>query len=361
MRYGLFTLMLALALTLGACAQQGTGNGAIEDQAPILTMRQFGAFTMPEYAVSDFTVGPGGELLLQTYSADNDAEPTASATGMLSADELAQLKAMLGQVESLEPSYGDGTGLVMDAGAVNLTLWNGEESLRTTIDPNVPEAYPAQLQELKAWIDERSGALWQQLHGTGLQAPLLSVRYYGAFAPEGEQQLAFFADQQGALTLTAMGFEGEETWSLSGMLSAQELDQLQALLAGVGPLEPAYGDELQGTVMDAGAADYSIWDGERMVQTTVEPNIADAYPAKLEPVREWVSARIEQMRREDRETRVSCSEPRPDACTKEYVPVCGDDGETYGNGCEACANPGVMSFLPGMCPAAQEPGNETLA
>jgi hypothetical protein len=49
-----------------------------------------------------------------------------------------------------------------------------------------------------------------------------------------------------------------------------------------------------------------------------------------------------------------CADPRPEICTQEYLPVCGQlregDLRTYSNGCTACSDESVVSYVPGKCP-----------
>jgi hypothetical protein len=48
-----------------------------------------------------------------------------------------------------------------------------------------------------------------------------------------------------------------------------------------------------------------------------------------------------------------CSEPRRQACTRDYRPVCAQlqDGgfKTYSNGCTACADQAVTAYRHGAC------------
>ena len=50
---------------------------------------------------------------------------------------------------------------------------------------------------------------------------------------------------------------------------------------------------------------------------------------------------------------VTCEEPRPEVCTRDYRPVCAEvaDGSvrTYPNGCDACADEAVQAYRPGAC------------
>ena len=49
----------------------------------------------------------------------------------------------------------------------------------------------------------------------------------------------------------------------------------------------------------------------------------------------------------------ACQDPRPEVCTMDYRPVCGQLGggetKTYGNACAACGNSSVIGFFEGEC------------
>ncbi|MDH3671133.1 MAG: hypothetical protein OES46_08190 [Gammaproteobacteria bacterium] len=48
-----------------------------------------------------------------------------------------------------------------------------------------------------------------------------------------------------------------------------------------------------------------------------------------------------------------CAQPRPEVCTREYVPVCGRragrEWKTYSNACTACSDYGVVGYKPNAC------------
>jgi len=50
---------------------------------------------------------------------------------------------------------------------------------------------------------------------------------------------------------------------------------------------------------------------------------------------------------------IRCEDPRPEICTQEYVPVCGErinsSRKTYGNACNACSDINVVQYQNGPC------------
>ena len=54
------------------------------------------------------------------------------------------------------------------------------------------------------------------------------------------------------------------------------------------------------------------------------------------------------------EVATKCTDPRPQVCTMNYVPVCGvrsdQTTKTYSNDCSACSDPDVIGHNSGACP-----------
>ena len=63
-------------------------------------------------------------------------------------------------------------------------------------------------------------------------------------------------------------------------------------------------------------------------------------------------------RSDDRAVFFTCEEPRPEACTMQYDPVCGEttDGRSkiYSNACVACSDRNVTGYRAGVCSNAEK-------
>lgn len=82
---------------------------------------------------------------------------------------------------------------------------------------------------------------------------------------------------------------------------------------------------------------------------------------------------IEEILNEGKLQAIYCTDPRPQACTKEYMPVCGQVQiqcitepcdpimQTFANKCEACANSLTISYTEGACEEDNLAGGTVLA
>jgi len=68
---------------------------------------------------------------------------------------------------------------------------------------------------------------------------------------------------------------------------------------------------------------------------------------------ELLKLRKKHITNNPKESTTHCSDPRPQICTMEYVPVCAslknNTTKTYASGCSACADKKVISYSPGDC------------
>lgn len=156
-------LIIALALIAVACAQERP-PAQIPQEPPVepadepmllLSVTYQGGFVPVDRVRTVFTVLSDGTATLRSHGPDG--EITTSDVRQLSAEEMDGLRSAL-DIVGVEPSYGEEwRGQVADAGEAVVEFWNGEEELRTTIDPNIPEAWD-ELGGLYAWISAQMEA-----------------------------------------------------------------------------------------------------------------------------------------------------------------------------------------------------------
>jgi hypothetical protein len=171
-----------------------------------------------------------------------------------------------------------------------------------------------------------------------------SITYSGGFAgPNSGSTVTTIQD--GRVSVTSMGADGSVNRIQERELTEEQQEEFEDLMDDIDELEPSYGSELRGTVADAGIAEVVInRDGEQMM-TVVDPNVPEAFPESLYNVVDWLN---ELLAVQDTSS-ISCSDPRPENCAQVQDPVCGDDGQTYSNGCMACADEDVASYVAGEC------------
>lgn len=83
--------------------------------------------------------------------------------------------------------------------------------------------------------------------------------------------------------------------------------------------------------------------------------VMESYPPKCSANGKTFTQVIDQQLKPVNPAAVSCTnaEKNAEACTLEYMPVCGDNGKTYGNKCGACASKEIESYVPGECSAEE--------
>lgn len=129
--------------TPGTCESDGQEEVLFE-----VTFRD--GFTMPEFAITTYTVTQSG----MTMTTQNpQREETSREDINVTEQEIGELNRIISQIGQLEEQYGEGGGPAMDAGRAIVTV----AGQTTEIDPNIDDAWPPELRELKNWFDEKAG------------------------------------------------------------------------------------------------------------------------------------------------------------------------------------------------------------
>jgi hypothetical protein len=175
---------------------------------------------------------------------------------------------------------------------------------------------------------------------------LLKVTYAGGFVPTDMLQTVLTVTEGGNATLRTLGQNSTVTSEKTMILSTDEMDQLRRIVVNIGTLNKEYKQEPM-LVADAGYADIVV----KNMTTRIDPNVPEWYPGQLQPLRAWIDQVLSTFYEQPGQANLIECPPgieKGGICTKEYNPVCAN-GQTYGNKCEACSAQSVNQYEEGAC------------
>ena len=110
---------------------------------------------VPTDAARTTVTAQDGKVTIASY--DSTGAVGRIQDRQVSQEAWSEFEEIIDSIDTLAPEYGQSLrGTVADAGIAEVSIMRGEQTLRTTVDPNIDDAYPQELQALREWFAEQT-------------------------------------------------------------------------------------------------------------------------------------------------------------------------------------------------------------